>query len=509
MQSWKALLIGLSLALATAPTRAEATPERVIAIDQGAVRGTAQNGILSFKNIPFATPPVGALRWRAPRPPLAWEGVRDATVFGPACPQREAAAAAGGGVAVQSEDCLQLNVWAPDGARDLPVMVWIHGGAYRIGSAVFPLYDGRAFAEQGVVFVSINYRLGDLGFFAHPALTAEAAEDEPLGNFGLMDQIAALRWVQDNIAAFGGDPRQVTVFGESAGGGGILHLMTTDAAQGLFARAIVQSGGGITRSPGLRQREAVGVERAMQLGLGEAATVEQLRAITPDALLEPLRNRQNTMAGPFVDGVLLKEQAWRTFQAGRAIDVPLMIGANSNEASVMNALGVPLESALAFVGDIDQARAVYGRDLTIEELSRQVIGDAWFVAPARWIAEQSSKGAPSYLYHFDYVVESARRRQPGANHGGELIYLFQTWNAFPTARAAMTPSDEAFAKAISACWVAFAKTAAPRCDLARDWSAYDPQSDLTFVFDEDSAPRQGFRKPQLDLILNRFFATQR
>ncbi|HEY0782893.1 MAG TPA: carboxylesterase family protein, partial [Thermoanaerobaculia bacterium] len=217
-----------------------------ITIDTGVLAGSAADGIQTFKGIPYAKPPVGPLRWRPPQPPAAWKEARDATAFGAACPLG-GAALEGDGLQT-SEDCLTLNVWAPAHADrsspGAPVMVWLHGGANSNGAGAKRYYDGTAFARDGIVLVSLNYRLGPLGFFAHPALTKEAGPSEPLGSYGLMDQVAALGWVKRNARAFGGDPARVTVFGESAGGEDVLALLAVPSATGLFQQAIVESGPG-------------------------------------------------------------------------------------------------------------------------------------------------------------------------------------------------------------------------------------------------------------------------
>jgi para-nitrobenzyl esterase len=388
-------------------------------------------------------------------------------------------------------------------------MVWIYGGAYRQGASSLPLYNGAALAAQGVIVVTLNYRVGALGFFAHPALTREAAPDAPLGNYGLMDQLAALRWVKQNIAAFGGDPARVTVFGESAGGGSILHLMTIPEARGLFSQAIVQSGGGLTNPVDLKTREAVGQRLAEAAGAPANATSEDLRALKAGDLLTAANRVPGSAPAPFLDGRLLKTAPWRVFEAGSAMDIPLLIGANSNEASVMSALGVPLTAADAFLGpDKARAKAAYG-DITDTERARQVLGDAWFVAPARWVAGVSASGAPAFLYHFDYVVEAQRGRVPGVNHGGEIPYVFKTWDAYPAIAASLTPGDRAYVNMVSACWVSFAKSGRPDCVPGRAWPAYDAATDELTYFGTTLGVQSGFRKPQLDLLLETFFRNSR
>ena len=252
---------------------------QVVKTTAGEVRGVTAGGVSSWKGLPFAKPPLGELRWAPPQPAAPWKGVRAADVAGAACPQPDRGD--GGGVGAppkQDEDCLTLNVYAPAGAKNLPVMVWIHGGAFRLGYSGAPLYNGAELAKQGVVVVSLNYRLGLLGFFAHPQLTAAAKPGDPLGNYGLMDQLAALRWVQQDIAAFGGDPANVTAFGESAGGSSLIYLLANPQAKGLFAKAIVESGGGLQRPVGMKENEQRGVASAANIGLKADATLAEMRA---------------------------------------------------------------------------------------------------------------------------------------------------------------------------------------------------------------------------------------
>lgn len=482
--------------------QAPAQPE--VRVAQGQLAGVHDGELDRFHAIPFAAPPVGPLRWRAPQPAPRWTAIRDASRLGPACPQTIRPAVVAGGVADnQSEDCLQLNIWRPAGARKLPVMVWIHGGAHVIGSGTFPAFDGSALARQGVIVVTVNYRLGALGYFAHPALTRAAPKDEATGNYGLMDQLAALRWVQANIAAFGGDPRQVTLFGESAGAIAVSTLLANPEAKGLFARAIVQSGVGLADMKTLVDEEARGLAIAARAGAEPSASADELRALPVEALVKAGEVRKpGEMAGPFIDGRLVRESPWRVFARSEPIDVPLLVGANSNEASVILAMGVPPGAALFYLGDDPAAgRAAYGAGLPDEELARQVLGDAWFVAPARWLAQRSAKGAPSYLYHFDYVAEERRARAKGAAHGSEIPYMFGTLDYLASVAGPVSAADRSFSASVSACWVAFAKTGTPDCPLAPEWPRYDSASDRIAVFAPQTDIMPQFRKAQIDHLL--------
>ena len=503
----KAALLGAATLVGPAPVgAADAAPAAAIA--QGRLIGARDAGVERFLNIPFAASPVGPLRWRAPQAPPRWEGVRDAATLGPACPQTVRPALVAGGIAEhQSEDCLQLNIWRPVGASKRPVMVWIHGGAHVIGSGTFPAFDGTAFARQGVILVTINYRLGALGYFAHPALTAAKPRGEALANYGLMDQLAALRWVRDNIAAFGGDPSQVTLFGESAGAIGVTTILAQGEAKGLFARAIIQSGVGLLDPRPLAEQEALGTALAARAGAPPSASVNALRSLPAAALVAAGDARTpGAMTGPILDGELVREAPWRVFARSEPIDVPLLVGANSNEASVILAMGVPPAAGLAYLGP-DQAagRAAYGAGLADDELARQVLGDAWFVAPARWLAARTAAGAPSYLYHFDYVAAARRDRAKGAAHGSEIPYLFGTLGYLASVAGAVDDEDRRFGVGISACWVRFAKTGVPGCALVRDWPRYDAASDELARFAPRSSVVAGFRKAQLDHLLRIHF----
>jgi para-nitrobenzyl esterase len=491
---------------------APAAAAQTVKTKSGDISGVTSGDVVSWKGIPFASPPVGDLRWQPPQPAGSWTGVRKADAIGPACPQPDRGD--GGGVGAppsQSEDCLTLNVFSPVGAKDLPVMVWIHGGAFRLGYSGAPLYDGSEFAKQGVVLVTVNYRLGLLGFFAHPALTAAAKADEPLGNYGLMDQIAALQWVQDNIAAFGGDPKNVTVFGESAGGASTIYLLAQPKAKGLFAKAIVESGGGLQRPVVLRENEQRGVASAANIGLGANATLADMKAKSAQDWITAQGALQGGLGfGPFIDGRLVTEAPWQAFRDGRAIDVPLIVGANSNEASVLTTLGVSTNALAAAAGPrLPELRRLYGETTPEAEFTRQAMGDIVFVAPSRWVAGAASSGAPSWLYYFSYVASARRNAAPGAAHGSEIPYVFRTWMNAPVLARLMTDQDKAMSNTMSACWVAFAKTGKPSCAGAPAWPAYDPKADQQMEFGVATKVGKPPRAAAFDLLVEQFLSTAR
>ena len=481
--------------LLTIPTLAADAPKATI--DTGVLTGAGDGSIDVYKGIPYAAPPMGGLRWEPPAAPAAWSGTRDATAFGAICPQparpdMQLAAGAGG---VQSEDCLYLNVFAPHGARKAPVMVWIHGGAHRFGSGSGPIYDGRNFARDGVVLVSINYRLGLLGYFAHPALTAAAAPDAPLGNYGQMDQIAALKWVQRNIASFGGDPSNVTVFGESAGGSSILWLLATPSAKGLFTKAIVESGGGWNLPVTLSQKESEGADFAAKAGFANA-TLEQLRSIPAAKTLDM---PAALGFGPFIDGRLVTKTPAQAFASGTATDVPLIIGSNSFEASLMKSFAIPSDRIIGRLSPA--ARAVYAGDTSSDDaLAAAVFTDSVMGGPAHWVAAKASGGAPSWLYHFSYVISMRRASSPGANHGSEIPYVFSTGSALAS-RFGITLSDEdsGMERLMHSCWVGFAKSGKPACD-GQTWPAFTPGADQLFEFGTKPGVVSDFRKPQYEAL---------
>ncbi len=464
-----------------------------VRVDTGVVAGQADGGVAVFMGIPFAAPPVGPLRWKPPQAAAAWSGTRDASTYGPACPQvvDPGGRPNGGGYAgPTSEDCLNLNVFAAVHAHKAPVMVWIFGGGNTAGANSIAPNDGTAFARDGVILVSVNYRLGALGFFAHPALTKEADANAPLGSYGTMDQIAALKWVRRNIQAFGGDRDNVTIFGESAGGWDTLTLMSTPAARGLFAKATVQSGGGWNAPVTLAAAEADGVTLAKTLGLPESASVGQLRALPVEALVA-VHGRFN----PIVDGRLITENATQAFARGDQARVPLIIGSNSWEASLLPPTGYAAYLAAAS----PETKAAYAGEAPDDaRLAQAMFTDSAMGAPARWIAARQSAKAPAWLYYFSYVRVVRRGKIPGANHTSENPYVFDSQMGIPNYSAEIVDDDRVLAATMHSCWVAFAKTGAPACKGAPAWPAYAPGSDQLMEFGITTAVREHFRKPQLD-----------
>ena len=473
----------------TLSAAAHAEPIKV-KIDTGVLAGDAASGVAVYRNIPFAAAPVGALRWAPPAPFTPWKGERDAVKVGPSCPQPmspDGSPNGGGANGPVSEDCLQLNVFAPAKAKAAPVMVWIHGGSHRTGAGW--IYDGTNFSRDGVIVVSINYRLGPLGYFTHPALTAAAKPGEAVGNYGLMDQIAALKWVQRNIKAFGGDPKNVTVFGESAGGMSILALLATPSAKGLYAKAIVESGGGWFPPTTLAQREADGIKASKALGL-ENPTAAQLRAVSTADLIAKVGGN----FGPFVDGKLMTQTASQAFAAGKAADVPLIIGSNSGEDSLMGPWNPAMAAAIPVA-----ARSVYAEEVAAgdETLARAIFTDRIMGAPARWTAAKASGGKPAWLYYFSYVGNRFRPAITRAAHAAEIQYVFEYWGR-RTPMSMVSADDRAMATLMHSCWAAFAKTGQPVCASGPTWPTYSSTTDQLMEFGTSSGIRTNFRKSRMD-----------
>lgn len=412
-------------------TAAVAAPK--VKTDAGVLVGESHQGIDVFKGIPYAQPPVGELRWVPPQP-IRWRGERKASEFGSPCLQpagRDGGPNGGGVTGPGSEDCLYLNVWAPARAKKAPVMLWLYGGGGTMGAGSVPTYDGSAFARDGIVLVTINYRHGALAGFAHPALIRAAKKDEGFGNYHLLDAMAALRWVQDNATAFGGDPANITLFGESAGATMVANLLTSPMAKGLFHKAIIESTGSLP-TPGtpLDKAEAAGAALASKHGLpGADATLQQLRAIPGDAIIADRATGFGLRT--ILDGRVKSQSIMDSFASRTALDVPTIIGTNSDE----------------------------GR-----------------LSGTQRVATYAMSGAPVWQYFFDYVPDWRRAEQPnGAPHAAEIPYVFDTLTLDRRIGERATAQDRAVAAYIHSCWVAFAKLAASATSLSCadgfDWPA--------------------------------------
>jgi len=429
----------------------------------GTVIGVRNGPTEYFLGIPYAAAPIGELRWKAPQPTPDWTGVHQATQFGPACLQPRAPRAPESCLVDRpmSEDCLTLNIWRPAQREDgpLPVMVWFHGGAFRLGGTSLEQYDGSSLAGHGVIVVTVNYRLGIFGVFPHPALS------EPSANFGLLDQIAALGWVQRNIAAFGGDPDNVTAFGESAGGASVAYLMAAPAARGLFAKAIIQSGA-LDLPEVSRNAVAEQMAAAME-GLPQASAAE-LRSVPAAMLLQIPLPRTATM--PYIDGVVVPMKMTESFRQGAFARVPMLIGTNSFEAGFFGPAWygtVPQK-----MGELwEQARTLtdgYGADN--DELRAAQIGtDRFATMNTRTIARAAAgHQVPVFRYYFCYVSAAQRGTLPGAIHTAEIPYVFGTLSG----DTQDNPEDLSVSRQMQSRWIAFARNSSPSPPGTLTWPRY-------------------------------------
>ena len=496
------------------------TEPGVVMTDRGAIRGLSLGGVRSYRGVPFAAPPTGARRWRAPEPAACWAGVRDANAFGAACPQLDAT-----GNPTGQEDCLTLNVWAPEQIAEaaVPVLFFVHGGGFNQGSSAVSVgdvavYDGRALAARSAVVVTVNYRLGALGFLSHASLDRESA-DGASGDYGLMDVVAALRWVQTNIGRFGGDPARVMLFGESAGGVNVCAMLASPLARGLFSTAIIESGGcavqprAVASAAGERLFSAAGCA-------GSADPAACLRAQTPEALLRALpavvTGATPNDFGPSVDGLVLPRAPLEIVNARTHLRAPVMIGTNADEASRMvpaTALtdatyqtaarsylaqyGLTAPQTAAVLAVYPSTAAATPRDALVA-----LITDTRWTCPARAIA-RAFRGAQTesvYRYFFTKTLDPTRApaaARSGAYHGLELFYVFGSLNV-----AGYVPSaaDLALSDAMQRYWVRFAATGDANGDGAPPWPAYDVATDPHLVIDTTVAAGAGVRTARCDAL---------
>jgi para-nitrobenzyl esterase len=521
-------------AVAGSSGAASAQAPPVVRVDTGDLQGAVEDGVASYKGVPFAAPPVGEFRWRPPQAAARWTGVRQATEYGANCMQGRfgappgAAARPGVPAAPEpSEDCLFLNIWRPADAtaRNLPVMVWIHGGGFVGGSGALQGAAGGPLAKQGVVLVTINYRLGRFGFFAFPALTRERP-DELKGNYAYMDQIAALQWVKRNIAAFGGSPNNVTIFGFSAGGVSVHSLLASPLARGLFHKAIAQSGG--SRDSVLTARplnkdgadpnypvsaETIGLTFAKSMGIDgtEQAALASLRALSSEQVLRgaqgaPGPNAPQIELTPILDGRLITETAETAYKAKHQPSVPLMAGSNSADTAGNRVKATTKDEFFARFGRwSDQARKAYDPDGTTElaTMVSRANDDFGQAEPARFAASAfANNGSPAYLYRFSYVATAMRERmRAGTPHGGEIGFVFGTLGGGPGPAAPPSPEDLAVSRMAQSYWTNFAKTGDPNGTGLPTWPRHDPKKDLIFDFRRDGTAGAGPdpRKARLDV----------
>jgi para-nitrobenzyl esterase len=478
---WLVLIAALCVALPAA-----AQTHALVETAAGKLRGQSIGAMRVFKGIPYASPPVGGLRWRPPVAMPSWTGVRDATQFGAACmqPKPRSGSIYSDELPAISEDCLFLNVWTSDGARNAPVLVWIHGGALTSGSSSERLYDGANLAAHGVVVVSINYRLGILGYLAHPQLSAESS-DGVSGNYGLLDQIEALRWVKRNISAFGGDPAKVTIAGESAGALSVMYLMASPPARGLFSKAIAQSAYMISMPELKRARfgeqaaEALGSRVATALG---SPNIADLRSVDAGKLTE-----NAALSGYFplgsVDGHALPRQLVEVFERGEQARVPILAGFNSGEIRSLRFLAPPVPTDAAtyeaairtrYADLADEFLRLYPSS-RLEESVLATTRDALYGwTSERLVAKQTAQGQPSYLYFFDHGYPAADAANLHAFHASELPYVFGTADRTPPLWPKVPDSarEAELSEAMMSYWTSFASATEPIATRQPAWPAY-------------------------------------
>jgi len=489
------------------PIETVSLPASQVKVTGGIIEGfNSDNGIRVYKGIPFAAPPVGSLRWKAPQPVNSWKGVRKCVAFGPSPMQNEPKPFSMWSAeflipkAPISEDCLYLNVWtgAKTAHEKRPVMVWIYGGGFNSGGSAVPIYDGEAMAKKGVVFVSINYRVGIFGFFSHPELTKESVRNAS-GNYGLLDQVAALQWVKQNIAAFGGDPQNVTIAGQSAGSMSVNCLVASPLAKNLFVKAIAQSGASFTRkSASLREAEQEGLKTAQKLNAPSLAALRNIPA-------EMLQQKGQGMR-PIIDGYVLPDNIAAIFSGGKENKVALLTGWNEDEGLMSG----PLKSAADFR---QQAKQQYGADAKAFlqyypaandpeakasqlHLSRDLI---FGIQNYTWANVQSLKGQPSvYVYRFTRKVPATDEYvKYGAFHTGEVPYAYDNLKFVDRP---WEPMDYELARIISSYWVNFAATGNPNGENLPNWPAYTVKEKKIMLLGEKSEAKTLPDQAALDFL---------
>ena len=547
-----AALVGILAAGCASSADVVAPLTETVSMASGTIEGVRlASGVLTFKGVPYAAPPVGNLRWRAPRPASTWDTPRPATDLSPACWQPLAAAGSfyGGGDIERSEDCLYLNVWTAAERADetRPVMVWIHGGGLQTGSGGSPLYDGETFASRGVVLVTINYRLGPMGFLAHPELSAENASN-PLwtpdgsavnfesnrdgghgppssGNYGILDQIAALRWVNDNIHHFGGDAERITVFGESAGSWSVNYLTASPLAAGLFQRAIGQSGGIFSPMPQLTgegSSESAGESFAETL---DATDVAALRAKTPQEIYDA-QAAGALQLGPTTDGWVFPRDVYDIFASGDQNDVDTIVGFNADEGTALFAPAVPdtVAGYEQWLGETygDHAadfRAVYPAETDAQSkvAGYENMADSYFAWQMRsWARLQANTGTkPVRMYFFSRVPPWDEGDTYGVYHAAEIIYAFDNLDKSGSARTEIGPFNHAWedvdhdlARTMSSYWINFATSGDPNGDGLPSWPMYDPARDPVLELGDEITVVEGLWKERLDAF-DAYYEAQR
>jgi len=511
-----AVLILNSIALFTSCARPALD---VVALDSGKVRGTQVEGVWTYLGIPYAAPPTGGLRWREPQPVKAWDGIRDCNKYGPVCPQPKSFMY---DISNANEDCLYLNVWSPAKSSDesLPVMVWVHGGGFRDGAASLAMYEGNNLAKQGVIIVSFNYRLGPLGFLSHPLLSKESSHGVS-GNYGLLDQVAALKWVKQNIRSFGGDPGNVTIFGESAGGTAVCDLMVCPLADGLFQRVISESGSFGDAYPAARddtvaKAEITGSAMAARLGCDKVDDVlAAMRQKPADDLIKAAYSSDTAFYSvvfrPVIDGWVIPENPWSMFTAGKQKKVPLLIGTNANEGSIFvmpdpKVQKMTVEDYQAYInntfgGNAAEALRLFPASSKEDVVPamvklRTVLG---FAAGAMHAAETTAaNGSKVYMYQFTRVPDSPLK-MVGAFHGLEIFYLFGHFKADRVAISA-DKTDIALSQNMMKYWTNFARAGDPNGGDLPAWPVYTTASQQYLKLGDQLTVDAGLNKEYAGLI---------
>ena len=508
----------------TAIGLAQATPRDAIETRSGPVTGYVEEGVSVFRGIPYARPPEGELRWRPPQPVIPWKGIRSCVQPGPNCPQSDSLFLQS--TLRRSEDCLYLNVWSRRvGIKQrAPVIVFIHGGGFFAGSANETGYSGLELAKRGAIVVNFNYRLGPFGFFAHPALSAESATKSS-GNYGMLDQVAALRWVRANIAAFGGDPDCITVMGQSAGGVSVAALMASPLTAGLFHRAIVHSGAAPRQlrhldapSAGMESAHDKGRLFAAQLGVPAKSKepLKALRALSVDALVEATswlkrRPMESIHEHLIVDGNFLRESPSQSFHNGRQATVPLLIGSTADEGTLFTWLSpvkkmADLDRLLVqlFGEHRDAAREFYGikDEASAGAAVIRIIGDQ-FVHFARQMVRDHSrrmgKDARVWLFQFDRVAPYLAKSGLESHHGVELPYVFGSFDARLT-NGGYVQVDRELSQSLMTYWIQFARSGNPNGDKQTAWPAYDEKSDRHLAIGAHIVAGHALCKPACDFL---------
>jgi para-nitrobenzyl esterase len=481
----------------------------------GTIEGVEQDGIFAYKGIPFAAPPTGDLRWKAPAPVESWTGVKKADAFAPGCMQT---ANSMGNTSPVSEDCLYLNVWTPakNTGEKLPVIYWIHGGGFSGGSTSTPMYDGTGFAQKGVVLVSVAYRLGPFGFMAHPELSSESGHGS--GSYGMQDMIAGLEWVQKNIKRFGGDASNVTIFGHSAGGAAISILAASPLAKGLFHRAICMSGGNFgplqtSNQPGmgmgvpsLEVAEANGEAFLKDLGV---ADIEAARALSAEEIQNALGGGAGGMGGgmrfrPGADGYVISNDLYTLFKEGKFNYTPILLGHTSNEMGSFGGRGSvtpeafesQIKSQYGSYADALLSAYPHSTEAEATKASSGVRNDSGFAYNTWiWSRLQAQKGqGNAYQYYFNY---NPRNPEAGSGHGSDVPYAFQTLGG---GMGGPSPEDSALSDMINGYWINFARTGDPNGPGLPEWPAFTEDGQQVMVFDEAPSARPVPNRDMLEIF---------